>query len=155
MYCRARLRRNSSTTSSKVVPSVANLRASVRVLTASLFATSCLRALPCGSEFCASFSTKARKVPGVVSRCLAASSQMGRFGHCDHRANGHHQHAFHGFSSQLMDELVPQAPAASGRRHLTHGENGPASLRDFPISPTTIAWARSRLRQQEGGADGR
>ena len=77
MYWRARLRRNSSTTSSKLVPSVANLRASVRVLMASFFATLCLCALPCGSNFCASFSTKARKVPGAVSRCFAASSHMG------------------------------------------------------------------------------
>jgi len=78
MYYRARLRRNSSTTSSKVVPALANLRASVRVLMARFFAILCLRALPCGSNFCASFSTKARKVPGAVSRCLAASSQIGR-----------------------------------------------------------------------------
>ena len=78
MYCRARLCRNSSTTSSKVVPSLANLRASVRVLMARFFAILCLRALPCGSNFCASFSTKARNVPGAVSRCLAASSQIGR-----------------------------------------------------------------------------
>ena len=69
MYWRARLRRNSSTTSSKVVPSLANLRASVRVLMASFFAITCLCALPCGSNFCASFSTKARKLAGAVSRC--------------------------------------------------------------------------------------
>ena len=78
MYWKARLRRNSSITSSKVVPSLANLRASVRVLMANFFATLCFCALPCGSNFCASFSTKARKLAGAVSRCLAASSQMGR-----------------------------------------------------------------------------
>jgi hypothetical protein len=48
------------------------------VLMASFFATWCLRALPCGNNLCASFSTKARKLSGAVSRCLAASSQMGR-----------------------------------------------------------------------------
>ena len=79
MYCRARLRRNSSTTSSKVVPSLANLRASVRVLMASFFATLCLCALPCGSNFCASFSTKARKAPwrrfALLGRLVANGSK--------------------------------------------------------------------------------
>ena len=77
-YRRTRLRRSSSRTSSKPVPSSANRRENVRVLIPSAFAISCLCALPCGSSLCTSFSTAARSVPFGVARSLAAASQMGR-----------------------------------------------------------------------------